>query len=262
MKDLAIRMPGWLLLLLVFGLEPAGWGRVETFPLTTGTIVLVGEKPRTQRAGQPPITVDVETIVSQTLPAMRLVNMTVDKEPLDATLQRAAKAANLSARAVVIFTGSSENLGAGDDEKLRAKLVELIRLFTRKDAEVFVVPSATFVGADVCAVLRMAADDAAVHYLEPGVEIVGDPFGVVIEGIGRILTARATVQTPARPVVVAVEPPAPTDTSTSGTVITKPGATPATIYMVAPPPLKRFDPRETPKARKRLGRVKQPAFEN
>lgn len=250
-----------LLMLLVFAAQATGWA-LETFPLTTGTIVLLGEKPRTQRAGQPPTTVDVDAIVSQTLPAMRLVNMTVAKEPVETTFQRAAKAAEVSPRAVVIFTGSSENLSAGDDEKLRAKLVELIRVFTRRDAEVFVVPSATFVGADVCAVLRMAAEDAAVHYLEPGAEIVGDPFGVVIEGVGKILAARSAPAAVARPVVAAVVPPTPTEAPTSGTLITKPGATPATIYMVAPPPLKRFDPRETPKARKRLGKVKTPAFEN
>lgn len=243
-------------------LSSAAMGTAASFAEATGTLVLFGEKPRTQRAGQAPTTVDIAAITSETFPAMRVVDLTTDKEAVEAMVRRADKALAAYPQAVILFVGGSERSAGDDQEKLRSQVVALIRIFTRADVEVFVVPSATFVGADVSAALRLASDDTAVHYVEPGAEILGNPYAVVAEEIGKILAARTRSQqaTLAPPAVAAVATPAAV-ANTSGTVVAKPGATPATIYMVAPPPLKRFDPRETPNARKRLGKLKTPAFE-
>ncbi|MGC8741950.1 MAG: hypothetical protein ACP5QZ_00055 [Candidatus Sumerlaeaceae bacterium] len=238
----------------------------ESFPSTTGTLVLLGEKPRTQQAGKAPVTVAIAEVASATLPAMRIVDLTVDKETVQATMAHVPKALTHKPTAVVIFTGLSDKPSSGDDEALRTTLVALARTFTRADVEVFFVPAATFVGADVSANLRLAADDAAVHYIEPGTEIGGEPYHVVMEEVGKLLSARAAkaADTSRSSVVVAtVAPPPSPAVATTGTttVVAPPGSTPATIYMVAPPPLKRFDPRETPAARRRMGKVKRPDFE-
>lgn len=236
----------------------------DSFPATTGTLVLLGEKPRTQRAGKVPVTVPIEDVASATLPAMRIVDLTVEKESAQATLARAPKVLERKPTAVVIFTGLSENPSGGDDEALRSTLTALARTFTRADVEVFLVPAATFVGADVSANLRLAADDAAVHYVEPGTEIGGEAYTVVMAEVGKLLSARTAGKVGQVPPAVVLATPAPTssaaETSAGATVVATPGPTPATVYMVAPPPLKHFDPRETPTARRRMGKVKKPEF--
>ncbi len=259
-KSARWRIGRLLALVVLCGMAVAG--RAQETIATTGTLLLFGEKPQSQRAGQAPTVVRADLVASATLPAMRIVDMTVDAEPVRATLARAKRGLEVRPTAVVIFTGRSDSAASGDDEKLRATLVELARTFARADVEVFLVPSATFVGADVSANLQLAADDAAVHYVEPGTEIGGDPYQSVLADVGKILAARVAPQLPAAHVVeiVAVPTPSRREEATS-TVVAKPGPTPATIYMVPPPALKHFDPRETPKARKRLGKTKPPAFE-
>jgi hypothetical protein len=237
---------------------------VAAFSSTTGTLVLLGERPRSQRAGQQPVVVAIDRVASDTLPAMKIVDMTVeDAEPARATLERARKALQAGPDAVIIFTGRADSISGIKDESFRATLTELARVFTRADVEVFIVPSATFVGADVIANLRLAADDAAVQYVEPGTEISGEPYASVIADVAKLVTARRkpTDVAPKPAVVVAAPTPSVTEKPTSSVVVAGPAATPATIYMVPPPALKNFDPRETPTARKRMGKLKKPAFE-
>lgn len=235
---------------------------------TAPVIVFLGEKPRVQVGGRAPQLVALDPIASQTLPGVRSLDLTVEKESVAATARRADKALAAHPAAVVIFTGSSEQASGGDDERLRGELVQLARIFTRRDINVFFVPSSTAVGADVAANLRLAADDAAAQYIEPGTVIGGDAYETVLREIGKLVGSRLSPPraTP-KAVAVTVSTPmpasaaAPTTTTSPATVVMRPATTPATIYMVPPPPLKHFDPRETPTARKRLGKLKQPAFE-
>jgi len=260
------RLAAWALAAITMILGGTHEGRaqdVAAFSSTTGTLVLLGEKPRSQRAGQQPVVVAIDRVASATLPAMKIVDMTVDSEPARATLERARKALQARPDAVIIFTGRADSLSGINDEGFRATLTELARIFARADVEVFVVPSATFVGADVIANLRLAADDAAVQYVEPGTEISGEPYASVIADVAKLVTARRkpTDVAPKPAVVVAAPTPSVTEKPTSSVVVAGPAATPATIYMVPPPALKNFDPRETPTARKRMGKLKKPAFE-
>jgi hypothetical protein len=244
-------------------LECVSWA-AEAAASTSQTVVLLGERPRTQRAGKEALVADIDTIASSTFVGKRIVNMTREKEAVRETLARAEAIVRSKPAVVIIFTGSADEAAGGDDENLRKDLVALVRTFAKEGSEVFLIPSSTSVGADICANLRLAAEDAAVHYLEPGTDIGGNAYSQALRDVAKALSPQQSKsQESAKPAIV-VPTPREVAGETSGTeqvVAVKPAATPATIYMVPPPALKHFDPRETPTARKRLGKLKKPAVE-
>ncbi|GIX43917.1 MAG: hypothetical protein KatS3mg130_0325 [Candidatus Sumerlaea sp.] len=233
----------------------------STSPLT---VVLLGEKPRVREGARVTVLTQIAQQTSSILNA-RVVDMTVEKESAQATANRAAEALAAKPSAVIIFSGFADEAAGIADESVRKDLVAAARTFGKHDIPVFLVPSSTALGAAVSANLRLAAEESAATYVEPGTEIGGKPYEEALAEIAKKLAPAPTVAESsvlAPPVKLASEPPS---AQTSGSVQVVKGAavqTPATIYMVPPPALKSFDPRETPGPKRRIGRPKKPAIEN
>jgi hypothetical protein len=181
-----------------------------------------------------------------------VTDLMTDEEPASATLARVEEIKRAGGKAVVVFTGQADQKSGNTEEELMRTLSELANELSASGITVFLVPSATSVGAAVSAQIRMAANDTNVFYVDPGNETSGEPYRQTLSEVRRLAAQHADAPRQVRTLVPIA---APSDGSTA--VKAGPAETPVQIQMVPPPPLKAFEPRR-PSERKATG-TKRPA---
>jgi hypothetical protein len=198
---------------------------------------------------------------------MKVVDLTIEKETAAALAKRVERALREKPDVVIVFTGSADEKAGTRDEAVIKALSPVVKGLSKECPSVFLVPSSTSLGAAASANLRIAATETGTTFVEPGTEIGGRPYEDALAEVRRQLTEARLAPAPTPKPAKATQPgPAMVSQETTGgtvqTVAANAAQTPATIYMVPPPALKRFDPRETPVAKERRGRAKRPAIAN